>query len=199
MYFLHRDDERQDIGEILEYLEEKVRQGKILHYGCSNWSLERIQQAEEYAGAHSLQGFTCNQVMWSLAETAPSCVTDDTLIGMDEETYAYHQLTGMSAMAYSSQGKGYFARAAKGALRERDAREFGTPRNRALLAALKEISAETGVAISTLTVHYITASPFPAVPIVSSSSPAHLLEALAAADLPVDAPWVKKLSRLRME
>ncbi|MDD3243783.1 MAG: aldo/keto reductase, partial [Eubacteriales bacterium] len=64
LYFLHRDDERRSVGDILEHLERKVREGKILHYGCSNWRLPRVLEAAAYAAAHGLQGFCCDQIMW---------------------------------------------------------------------------------------------------------------------------------------
>ncbi|MDD3244478.1 MAG: aldo/keto reductase, partial [Eubacteriales bacterium] len=174
----------------------KVREGKILHYGCSNWRLPRVLEAAAYAAAHGLQGFCCDQIMWSLAETAPGVLTDDTLVSMDDAFFAYHQESRMAAMAYSSQGKGYFARAAAGKTTEKDEREFGTPRNRAVLEALRKISARTGIPVSTLAVHAVTAQTFPAVPIVSSGNPAHLYQALAAAALCTDARWAAQLNAL---
>ncbi|MDD4796851.1 MAG: aldo/keto reductase [Eubacteriales bacterium] len=193
LYFLHRDDVRRPVDEILEHLEEKVRQGKIRHYGASNWTLARLRQADAYAARHGLQGFAVNQLGWSLAQRSPDAPGDDTLVYMDAPLFDYHTRTGMAAMAFSSQGKGYFPRAAGGGVTGEDATVFDTPRNRRVLQVLQDISRQTGIAIATLVVHHIIASPFPAVPLVSSRSNQRLLAALAAGDLPADAPWRAQL------
>ncbi|HET8844709.1 MAG TPA: aldo/keto reductase, partial [Ktedonobacteraceae bacterium] len=42
LYWLHRDDPQRPVADILETLNEQVRQGKIRYFGCSNWHVERI-------------------------------------------------------------------------------------------------------------------------------------------------------------
>ena len=54
----------------MEFLEKQVKAGKIRYYGCSNWKLSRVMEANAYAKEHGLQGFVCNQLMWSLADTS---------------------------------------------------------------------------------------------------------------------------------
>ena len=67
LYFLHRDDVTVPVAELLGTLEEQRRRGKIRWYGCSNWTLSRLTEADEYAKAQGIPGFVCNQLMWSLA------------------------------------------------------------------------------------------------------------------------------------
>lgn len=197
LYFLHRDDERLEVGYILENLEDLRAQGKIRHYGCSNWRLPRLAKAYQYAQEHGLEGFACNQLMWSLARTNPAAMTDDTLVTMDGDTAAWHTQTQTPAMAYSSQGKGYFARADQGDIRPGDRLEFDSPQNARALETLQQISRQTGVAVATLAVHYILCAPYPAVPIVSSKNQHHLAQALAAARLTLDPQHKAQLAGLQ--
>ena len=110
LYFLHRDNPGIPAGEFLDVLEEAKKQGKIRYYGCSNWTLNRIIEAENYAKKHNLTGFVCNQLMWSLADINSNGITDKTLVFMDEETYEHHKKTGMNTMAYTAAAKGYFTK-----------------------------------------------------------------------------------------
>ena len=127
MYFLHRDNPALPAGEILECLEAQRRAGKIRYYGCSNWKLPRIQEAKAYADAHGLQGFTCNQLMWSLAEINFDGLSDKSFVLMDAPTYAYHRENAMSAMAYMSVANGYFPHRRQGdALKDSVRAVYGT-------------------------------------------------------------------------
>ena len=83
LYFLHRDDPRRPAGEIVEFLEKQVKAGKIRYYGCSNWKLSRVMEANAYAKEHGLQGFVCNQLMWSLADVNFSGLADQSFVLMD--------------------------------------------------------------------------------------------------------------------
>jgi len=54
LYWLHRDDPTRPVAEILETLNSQVKQGKIRYFGCSNWRVERIEEAMRYAAEHGL-------------------------------------------------------------------------------------------------------------------------------------------------
>jgi aryl-alcohol dehydrogenase-like predicted oxidoreductase len=108
LYYLHRDDERLPVEEILSYLNDFVQAGKIRYFGCSNWKPARIREALAVARARGWQGFVANQLMWSLAEANPDGLPDQTMVTMDAESYQMHRETGLAAVAYSSQASGYF-------------------------------------------------------------------------------------------
>ena len=171
LYFLHRDDPARPVGESLECLERLRGEGKIRAYGCSNWRLDRILEAERYAKAHSLSGFVCNQLMWSLAAVDMAQVADKTLVGMDGRTYAWHRRSQMAAMAYMSVANGYFDHLAAGDLREAVRIKYGLPINAVIHKRLCELSAKTGMSLTALSLLYFSAAPFPAVALASFSSP----------------------------
>jgi aryl-alcohol dehydrogenase-like predicted oxidoreductase len=114
LYWLHRDDPNRPVGEILETLNEQVRKGKIRYFGCSNWKTSRLKEAMEYASKHGLKGFAARQNQWSLAKVNPGVIKDPTVRQMDEEAVEYHKQTGLAAVPYTSQARGYFTRMARG-------------------------------------------------------------------------------------
>lgn len=70
IYMLHRDDLKVEVGPIVEVLNEYHKAGKIGAFGASNWTHQRIAEANAYAKAHDLVPFTvsspnfciCNQI-----------------------------------------------------------------------------------------------------------------------------------------
>ena len=66
LYWLHRDDPTHPVEAIMDVLNRQIELGKIRSIGCSNWSVKRIAEAQEYARSNGLAGFVANQMMWSL-------------------------------------------------------------------------------------------------------------------------------------
>lgn len=188
LYFLHRDDPRRPVEEFVELLEKQVKEGRIRYYGCSNWSLPRIREANAYAKEKGYRGFAVNQLMWSLADIRKENLSDDTLEIMDHDTYRYMGESGMNVMAYTSMAQGYFSRRMAGKeLPEGVKAVYAGKVNDRIFALLQKARAESGVSEVHYTVRYITdGHPFPAVPIASFGSDAHLKEAMESIDAPVD-------------
>lgn len=108
LYWLHRDDPKQPVAALLETLEEQVRKGKIRYFGCSNWRVQRLEEAWQYATAHGITGFVGNQVMWSFAIPNLEALEDKTMVAMDAPTRDFHRKTGLAIIAYSVQAHGFF-------------------------------------------------------------------------------------------
>jgi aryl-alcohol dehydrogenase-like predicted oxidoreductase len=49
IYMMHRDNLEIPVGEFIDVLNTHVRDGKIGAFGGSNWTLARVQEANEYA------------------------------------------------------------------------------------------------------------------------------------------------------
>lgn len=111
-YLLHRDDPEQPASMIIEVLNEHIAAGRIGAIGGSNWTHERIQEANEYADAHGLTPFTLSSPHFSLAEQVrnpwgPGCVGISGPGGKRaREWYAGRNL---GIFAYSSLARGFFS------------------------------------------------------------------------------------------
>ena len=57
VYWLHRDDERRDVGDIMETMQSLIDDGWTRRIGTSNWRPARIREANAYAAAHGLTPF----------------------------------------------------------------------------------------------------------------------------------------------
>lgn len=185
LYYLHRDDERVSVEEILGYLNDFVKAGKIRYFGCSNWQPARIREAQAVARAKGWHGFVANQLMWSLAEANPAGFPDPTMVAMDSASKALHQDTGMAAVAYSAQANGYFDKLAhlgKDKISPSLLKLYDTPKNDRRYARLRQIAAEMALPLHEVVLGYLLTQQIPAFPIIGARDAEQLQASLKAAD-----------------
>ena len=198
LYFLHRDDPSRPVGELLECLEVFCAEGKIRYYGCSNWTLPRLKAAQQYAAAHGLKGFVCNQLMWSLAEVRVENLQDKTLVAMDAPTYAFHAQTHLNATCYTSLAKGYFSHRQRGDTLSQSTRDvYDTAQNDVIYAKLLDLSERYGVSITLLSLLYFSAQPFAAVPLAAFRNDAQMEESLQLLELTPPQALLEELKTIR--
>lgn len=183
LYWLHRDDVLKPAGEIVETMNRFVKEGKIRWYGASNWTPERLAEAQQYAAAHGLQGFSGNQPGWSLALADPSLFTDTTLVFMNDALYAYHVRTGLSVFAYSSQAQGLFTKMAAlpdGGFPQKTAAMYRVEDNVRRMMEAKALADRYGATVNQIVLAYLLAQPFPVFPVVGAKTVAQLEDSLGA-------------------
>lgn len=199
LYLLHRDDPNVPVAEIIDSLEELKKQGKIRYYGCSNWTLSRIQEAQAYAKQKNMTGFVCNQTLFSLADVNVHNMADKTLVVLDKEAYEYHEKSKMNLVAYMSIAKGYFTHRLQGrALSDAQKGRYDNPVNDAIYNKLIEISKKSDLTILDLSLKYVMMQKFPSVPLVSFSSERQLKEAMASCCKTIDQDIMDELGDLKM-
>ena len=76
LYLLHRDDPSVPVGPIIDALNEHHAAGRIHAFGGSNWTPERIAEANEYADKKGLVPFAVSSPNFSLAEQVEEPWTD---------------------------------------------------------------------------------------------------------------------------
>lgn len=111
LYLLHRDDPSVPVGPIIETLNEHQQAGRIHLFGASNWTVERIREANAYAATHGLNPFIASSPNFSLAEQIkppwPDCVT---ISGpANEIARAWYQENQMPLFTWSSLAGGFFS------------------------------------------------------------------------------------------
>lgn len=108
IFTLHRDDPDQPVGPIMECLAAAQRSGRIWAFGASNWTVERLEAARDYARTRGLPDFAASSPNLALAypmePSWPNCVTV-----CDGRSRAWYAQTGMPLLAWSPLALGFFA------------------------------------------------------------------------------------------
>lgn len=182
LYLLHRDDTRIPAGEILSCLEQQAKQGKLRYYGCSNWTVQRMREARDYAAKHGLAGFCCNQICYGMAQPNARELARTDMRAMDGEFRAFHRETGMTVMGYMAANRGYFEKRFCGREVPRDVRAlYDNEGNDRIFHYLQTVCA-SAEEISRLSLRFVMEeTDFSAIPVVSFSSPGQLSQALETA------------------
>ena len=197
LYFLHRDNESVSVCEILDILEAARKKGYIRYYGCSNWKLKRLKEAQRAAEANHFSGFICNQLMWSLADMNPAGLGDPTLVWMDQENYDYHKEKQLSAMAYMSVAKGYFSKLLKGdTIPENVAAIYENEANYKIAEELKALKS-CGITPVQACISYFNEQPFTAMPLASFRSIEQMKETVAGCDVTLSMEVRKRINNIK--
>ena len=111
LYVLHRDDPTQPVSPIVETLHAAKEAGQIHAYGGSNWSVERLQEVNDYAAAHGLTPFVVSSPQFSLAvQQEPPWIDCVSLSGPPgESARAWCRENGVSLFVWSSLAGGFFS------------------------------------------------------------------------------------------
>jgi len=184
IYFLHRDDWDQTypVSKIIDELNRHVDKGEIGALGASNWTGRRIEEANEYAAAHGLRGFSVNQILFSLAEISIEQSGDPTIICMNENEYDYARKLGLTVMAYTSQARGFFSKYAHDP-KAAEKSPFASEENIKRLTRVAEMSREKGLTPAEISIAYLTSLDVDTVPIVGFSLLEQLAESTSAGNI----------------
>ncbi len=188
LYFLHRDDTSRPVGPLVEALNEHVAAGRIRRFGASNWTTGRIEEANAYAAARGLQGFTASSPGLSLAEPRDN-PWPDTVFARSREAREWYRRTQLPLFAWSAQASGYFA----GRRDELIDRVYADDRNAERLRRAEELGARRGFSANEVALAWVLHQPFPAYAIIGPRSPAELHESVIALNLeltPDEVTWL---------
>lgn len=194
LYWLHRDDPRVPVGEILEILNAEVARGRIRYFGGSNWTSQRLAEANAYAKENGLMGFVASQSRWNLA-----CENEDPqgekrlspggLLAVSRNDARWHEQSQLPLMPYGSTANGFFATDG-----EAGKRLYDTRRGRARLAVAKDVADELGVTPNQIAIAWLLCQPFPVFPILGTGSMEHLRDAIAATDISLSDQQLARLN-----
>lgn len=167
LYLLHRDNPDVPVEDFVNVLNEHVRGGRMKAFGASNWTVDRVEAANQYAGFHGLKGIAATSNQFSLARMLsplwPGCLS-----ASDPATRSWHERTGMPLLAWSSQARGFFSDRAVPDRREDGAlvstwysEENFARRTRAVALAAQRKVPPTSIALA-----YVLKQPFPTFAII---------------------------------
>jgi predicted dehydrogenase/aryl-alcohol dehydrogenase-like predicted oxidoreductase len=167
MYMLHRDNPAIPVGEFISTLNEHKNAGRIRAFGGSNWSIERVQEANAWAVAHNMTGFTAISNNFSLARMVDP-VWAGCISASDARSRAWLQETQMPIMPWSSQARGFFTGRARPDDRS-DAelvRCWYSEDNFQRLERVNKLAKERGVLPINIALAYVLNQPFPTFPLI---------------------------------
>ena len=193
LFWLHRDDTRRPVGEILETLNAEVRRGRIRWFGASNWHHTRMQESRDHAAEHGLQSFCANQPEWNLAQRSDE-PPDGPGTGQEMRTLSpsdrrWHRETGTPIVSYSSAAAGYFASHGR-----RVEKVYDTPTSRDRLERVLDLACRQDVTPGQIALAWLLNQDIEVVPIIGTLDTAHLSECLAAANVllsPEEVGWLE--------
>ena len=105
LYLLHRDDESVPVGPLVEVLNHEQACGHIRAYGVSNWRVERIAEANQYAAQHGLNGLAISSPNLSLPQ--PNKMLFPGTLFADEATRQWHCDHQLPLLAWSALATGF--------------------------------------------------------------------------------------------
>lgn len=195
IYFLHRDNTRVPVGEFVDVLNEHKDAGRIGVFGGSNWSLERTDEANEYADKNGLSGFSVLSNHMSLARMVEA-PWDGCLAASDAESRAWLAEQQMPLFPWSAQARGFFVHGRAGVDLLDDpelVRCWYSDDNFERLARVRSIAEKQGVDAVSVALAYVLNQQNPTFPLMGPVSVEEARSSLAALDVELssdDVEWL---------
>jgi len=198
LYWLHRDNPAVPVAQLIDALIDHQCAGRIRYFGCSNWSVARIEEAQRYAASLGHSGFVAVQPMWGLAEPDRQAMQTFAPGGYYEDGYRTLHEAGLSMIPYSGQSRGFFSKVVAGGaetLGQDVAALYYNERNLNKVPVIEALAARHGAGINDIVLAYLTSQPLVTIPIIGCSRPAQLVESIRACALHLDADELAQLAR----
>ena len=191
LYYAHRDDPETPIADTLRAFDGLVKEGKVRHVAASNYTAPRLREALAISRRDSLVEYVALQPHYNLmhrqeyeGDLQELCVAEQVAC------LPYFSL----AMGFLT-GK-YRPGATVPSPRAGGASKYLDERGIRVLAALDEIAAAHGTAVSAVALAWLAAQPTVLAPLASARTVAQLTELLPMLGLTLTGDELKRLSSL---
>lgn len=180
LYLLHRDDEAMPVGPLVEALNQEQTRGRVRAFGASNWRVERIAEANEYAAQHGLNGFVVSSPCLSLAR--PVKMYYPGTLFADEATRQWYRTHQFPLLAWASLAAGFMS----GKFKPADLSDgyvttvYYSEENFERLRRAQEVGRRRNVTSLQVGLAYVLQQAFPVVALIGPTTVANLSEGLGA-------------------
>ncbi|NIZ90204.1 aldo/keto reductase [Kineococcus rubinsiae] len=165
IYMMHRDNPDVPAGEFVDVLNEHVDAGRITVFGGSNWSPQRVDEADAYAKANGKRGFSVLSNHFGLAE-AYDVPWAGCLHVTDADSKEWLRRKQIPLLPWSSQARGFFARADEADRSDAElVRCYYSDENFERKRRAEQLGAELGVPATAVALAFVLAQPFPTFPL----------------------------------
>lgn len=198
IYMLHRDDPAVPVGPIVEALNEHREAGRIHILGASNWTHNRIVEANNYALAHKLEPFRASSPNFSLAVQVKSPWGDDciSISGPDNaEAREWYKKRNFPLFTWSSLAGGFFSgrltrknfETIKDTLNPTSVHAYCYEENFQRLDRVEILAKEKGLKVPQIAMAYVMSQPLNIFALIGCYTGAEFQECLDAASLKLTA------------
>ncbi len=191
LYQSHRDDPDTPVEETLSAYADLVKQGKVRHIGCSNFSAERMEESLRVSRQYGYPEYISLQPNYNLYDR------EDYEKNL-EPTVVKH---GLGVIPYFALAAGFLtgkykskedaASAARGGM----VGKYFTDRGVRILAALEKVAREHNATQAQVALAWLMARPSITAPIASATRPEQLHEIIAATNLQLRPESLEELNR----
>ena len=182
LYLLHRDDPNVPVGQIVDWLDEHRKAGRIGAFGGSNWSVGRVQEAYEYSMRVGVEGFAATSNYFGLATANEDMWPGVELSNSDDKQW--YEKTGTVNFAWSLLGRGYFAGRGEGEEADEDvARVYVNDTNAERRRRALEMGRAKRLTIVQIVGAYAICQPFASIALVGCASVEEVEAVLHASDI----------------
>ena len=194
IYMLHRDNPEYPASAFVDVLNEHYRAGRIRTFGGSNWSIQRLEEANSYATQHGLRGFGAMSNNFSLARMVDP-VWAGCISASDPDSRRWLTQNQMPLMPWSSQARGFFTgRARPGDHSDEElVRCWYSDDNFQRLERVNQMAAEREVLPINIALAYVLCQPFPTFPLIGPRAISETRTSLPGLDIqlsPKDLEWL---------
>jgi predicted dehydrogenase/aryl-alcohol dehydrogenase-like predicted oxidoreductase len=194
LYLMHRDNLDIPVGAFIDCLNEHLRAGRIHAFGVSNWTLKRVEEANAYAQAKGLVGFSAVSNNLSLARMI-NPVWGGAISSSDAESRAWFAKAQLPLLSWSSQARGFFTDRSRPDLTQDGELVHGwySEDNFRRKQRVVELAAKRGVQPINVALAYVLCQPFPTYALIGPRRLAETRSSWAALDLaltPDEVRWL---------
>ncbi len=186
-WLFHKDDGVSPVADLVGALQDLQREGKILAFGSSNWTVARNAEALAIAG----ETFTANQVLGNVFAPIMGTPGDPTTEVVDAAMFRQARDKAMTLYLFTSTAGGYFDRRARGMP---VARSFDNAACAAAAVKLEAIAAEEGIAPTVMSLAFLMSLGAFVRPVIGTNTIEHLRTQWRAHEVTLSPATVRRIA-----
>lgn len=189
LYITHFDDGTTPHEETFRAFEKLIAAGKVRAFGASNYGPDRLTDALDVAQRTGLPGYQSLQTLYNLYDRS----------AFEGPLEDICRTRGLAVFPYFALASGFLTGKYRkpediaGSAREGLVKRYLDERGMTILAALDEVSAQTGASHAQIALAWLLARPAVTSPVVSATSLEQLDRTLASVDLALSAAHIAML------
>ena len=174
----------------MDILNEIVRSGDVRAIGVSNWSLDRVLEANAYAESIGMPKLVINEIQWGYAYLNNEMREDPSVSIMNPEMHRQYEEHGIPIISFTSQDSGLWSYLYSGKetwdTLKPSRKMYDCPVNRKKFEKVKEYCDKHSVSPAALVTAYLACNKVTCGPIIGCHTMQQLEDSMGGASLLLD-------------